>query len=230
MKIRKVQTEWSCSSQILLFYLGVQSLRGLLFCFEEKRKETLMSLLLLPPLIGLCADAIPNIKLSTSQIATNQRILLFVNFIRGPFNSRKKSNLFENEAILKNNPILHNPITWSQNISLPFPVLTSKFWFFYQSRERVYPNARVQRVETDVLKLCVSSNGVNITVQSLVCWWAPLLGPTQCWWAPYGPNTWYWVMSSSTTCGLMEPWPLTPYHLSSHCSISLYLHLVPCCS
>jgi len=95
-------------------------LSGLLFCFEEKRKETLMSLLLLPPLIGLCSDAIPNIKLSTSQIATNQRILLFVNFIRGPFNSMKKSNLFENEAIMKNNPILHNPITWSQTLHCHF--------------------------------------------------------------------------------------------------------------
>jgi len=111
-----------------------------------------------------------------------------------------------------------------------FQYWPANFGIFYQSRERVNPNARVQRVETDVLKLCVSSNGVNITVQSLVCWWAPHLGPTQCWWAPYGPNTWYWVMSSSTTCGLMEPWLLTPYHLSSHCSISLYLHLVLCCS
>jgi len=157
MKIRKVQTEWSCSSQILLFYLGVQSLRGLLFCFQEKRKETLMSLLLLPPLIGLCADAIPNIKLSTSQIATNQRILLFVNFIRGPFNSMKKSNLFENEAILKNNPILHNPITWSQNISLPFPVLTSKFWYFLSITRESLPQcqsaaSRNRRVKTMCLE------------------------------------------------------------------------------
>jgi len=95
--------------------------------------------------------------------------LAFCEFYLGTVQfNMKKSNLIENEAILKNNPILHNPITWSQ--TLPYAVLTSKFWFFYQSRERVYPNARVQRVQTDVLRPCVSSNGVNITVQSLVCW------------------------------------------------------------